>query len=120
MGNQPHYSYLSAQAQDALISIGEVRIHEHCQLKETDARGQSRQRPVLVTALAVLLALDAIVQGYGSLTTIIQQTSGPADAIDSMLMFVTIAMALVLTRGLWQLKNWARIGLRSEIVVSGY
>ncbi len=58
---------------------------------------------------AVLVAVEALLQGIQLIAT------GGGSAL---LGFVVMALLLVLAWGLWQLKNWARIGLVIVIVIT--
>ena len=63
----------------------------------------------LLRVFAVLVAVEALLQGI----QLIAAGSGSA-----LLGFVVMVLLLVLAWGLWQLKNWARIGLVVVIVIT--
>jgi len=78
----------------------------------------SRQRPGIVTALALLVILDAIAEGCGGIARALQADSSLVGGITAVFMLVLIAVMAVLAVGLWNMKNWARIGLIFVIVIS--
>lgn len=77
----------------------------------------SRQRPAAVSALALLVALDAIGEGCGGITRVLQAGSSLAGEITAVFLSVLIVVMLVLAGGLWKMKNWARIGLIITIII---
>src|SRR5271157_5488950 len=75
------------------------------------------RRPGLVNALAILVALEAVGQGVSGLTSAVNGGSGALGGIIALLTFIFMGILLGLAWGLWQLKNWARIGLMVVIVI---
>jgi hypothetical protein len=72
----------------------------------------------MVTMLVLLTVVDALLQGFGEIVNLAQSTSGLTGVLAITLMFVIIGIMLFLAWGLWQLKNWARIGLIVIIVLN--
>jgi sugar lactone lactonase YvrE len=77
-----------------------------------------RQRPVLVVILTIIVVMDALGEGCSALGTLIGKTSSLVVMLTSVLTLGVIMALLVLAWGLWQLKNWARIGLMVLIVLN--
>ena len=76
-----------------------------------------RRRPGMVTALAILIALDAIAEGCGGLASAVKSSNSLVGGVTALFMLVLIAAMFVLAWGLWQLKNWARIGVIIVIII---
>jgi hypothetical protein len=73
----------------------------------------SRDRPGCVTAYAILVGIGSGIIGLGGLAVGVAQLSQPGNA-GAGLATITIAVTVgvlcgLFTRGIWHLKNWARI-----------
>ena len=83
-----------------------------------DGKQVSPRRPGMVTALALLVALDAIGEGCGGLANAVKSSNGLVGEVTAIFMLVLIAVMLALAWGLWQMKNWARVGVNIVIIIS--
>ncbi len=83
-----------------------------------DGKQVSPRRPGMVTALALLVALDAIAEGCGGLTDAIKSSNSLVGGVTAIFMLVLIAVVLALAWGLWQMKNWACVGVIIVIIIS--
>jgi hypothetical protein len=88
------------------------------QTSQNGTTGAASRRPGMVTALAVLVALDAIAEGCGGLANAMKSGNSLAGGITVLFLLVLIAVMLALAWGLWQMKNWARIGAMIVIVIN--
>jgi len=73
---------------------------------------QLYKRPGCVTAYAVLLGIGAILAGLLGILAIIMLISGEDLSAASAIFFLVAAVLdFLIARGVWRLKNWARIAI---------
>jgi phosphate transport system permease protein len=86
-------------------------------LREQISQQGSQRRPLFVTAIAVLLAIGlagALAQG----ATFAGGSEGALESLEALLPTVIVAgLCALLTWGMWSLKNWARTGVTTILVV---
>ena len=101
---------------DTQAAQTEVQMNTSSTSPSTSGNNPPR-RPGMVTGLAILIALDAIAEGCGGLASAVKSSNSLVGGVTAIFMSVLIVAMFVLAWGLWQLKNWARIGVIIVIVI---
>ena len=76
---------------------------------DTESRSATRQRPLFVSAIAVLLSLAALAVVPIGIIFSLRSDGGTSTLLETLLATVILAaLGLLLARGMWAMKNWAR------------
>ncbi len=76
---------------------------------DTESRSAVRQRPLFVSAIAVLLSLAALAVVPIGIILSLRSDGGTSTLLETLLATVILAaLGVLLARGMWAMKNWAR------------
>jgi phosphate transport system permease protein len=76
---------------------------------DTESRSATRQRPLFVSAIAVLLGLAAVAIVPIGIILSLRSDGGTSALLETLLAAVILAaLGVLLARGMWAMKNWAR------------
>src|SRR4030042_2191545 len=85
------------------------QMHQNNQDSESQQMAPSHRRPLFVPAMAILLAIMAAAVLIGGIILALRAEGDATNSIQSLLAtLILTALAALLARGMWALKNWAR------------